>query len=139
MAGTSTRAGGFFETGFAATDTATVVRRLQDAGAIIVGKAQLTEGRGRPPPRHPAARESLGAGAMVRVLPRAALAFPVAAGLAYGAIGTDTAGSIRFPSACNGLVGLKPTWGVSAATACSHCPPPSITSGRWRARCRMSR
>ena len=35
----------------------------------------------------------------------------VAAGLAYGAIGTDTAGSIRFPSACNGLVGLKPTWG----------------------------
>jgi amidase len=35
----------------------------------------------------------------------------VAAGLAYGAIGTDTAGSIRFPSTCNRLVGLKPTWG----------------------------
>jgi amidase len=35
----------------------------------------------------------------------------VAAGLAYAAIGTDTAGSIRFPSACNHLVGLKPTWG----------------------------
>src|SRR3954471_15510843 len=37
MAGTETRAGGLFRTGFAATDTATVVRRLRDAGAIIVG------------------------------------------------------------------------------------------------------
>jgi amidase len=35
----------------------------------------------------------------------------VAAGLCYGAIGTDTGGSIRFPSAVNGTVGLKPTWG----------------------------
>ncbi|HET6471687.1 MAG TPA: amidase, partial [Pseudomonadales bacterium] len=35
----------------------------------------------------------------------------VAAGLAYGAIGTDTGGSIRFPSAANGCVGLKPTYG----------------------------
>jgi amidase len=31
--------------------------------------------------------------------------------MAYGSIGTDTAGSIRFPSACNHLVGLKATWG----------------------------
>jgi amidase len=35
----------------------------------------------------------------------------VAAGFAYGAIGTDTAGSIRFPSGANRLVGLKPSWG----------------------------
>src|SRR5262249_43657732 len=34
-----------------------------------------------------------------------------AAGLCYAAIGTDTGGSIRFPSAANGIVGLKPTWG----------------------------
>ena len=44
MAGTPTRAGGFFSTGFGARDTATVVTRLQAAGAIIIGKAQLTEG-----------------------------------------------------------------------------------------------
>ncbi len=34
-----------------------------------------------------------------------------AAGLCYGAIGTDTGGSIRFPSGANAITGLKPTWG----------------------------
>ncbi len=111
MSGTDTRAGGFFATGFAPADTATVVTRLQAAGAIIIGKAQLTEGAWgahhpdiTPPlnpwsPGHWSGASSSGSGVSV------------AAGLAYGAIGTDTAGSIRFPSACNRLVGLKPTWG----------------------------
>ncbi len=111
MAGTPTRAGGFFPTRFSSTDTASVVTRLQDAGAIIVGKTQLTEGAWGShhpditPPVNPWASDrwtgvsSSGSGVSV------------AAGLAYGAIGTDTAGSIRFPSACNHLVGLKPTWG----------------------------
>lgn len=111
MAGTQTRAGGFFSTGFRPTDTATVVARLQAAGAIIVGKTQLTEGAwgSHHPdiavpvnpwsPDHWSGASSSGSGVSV------------AAGLAYGAIGTDTAGSIRFPSASNGLVGLKPTWG----------------------------
>lgn len=111
MEGTATRAGGFFRTGFKPSDTATVVRRLQDAGAIIVGKTQLTEGAWGAhhpditPPVNPWAPDrwsgasSSGSGVAV------------AAGLAYGAIGTDTAGSIRFPSTCNRLVGLKPSWG----------------------------
>lgn len=111
MAGTATRAGGRFSTGFAPADTATVVTRLQDAGAIVVGKAQLTEGAWGThhpdvtPPVNPWAPDrwtgssSSGSGVCV------------AAGMAYGAIGSDTAGSIRFPSACNHLAGLKPTWG----------------------------
>lgn len=111
MAGTATRAGGLFPTGFAAGTTSTVVERLQAAGAIVVGKTQLTEGAWGshhptvPPPINPwsaahwSGASSSGSGVSV------------AAGLAYGAIGTDTAGSIRFPSSCCHLVGLKPTWG----------------------------
>ena len=111
MAGTATRAGGFFSTGIKPATTSTVVARLQAAGAIIIGKAQLTEGAwGQhhpdiPAPVNPWAPDrwsgasSSGSGVAV------------AAGFAYGATGTDTAGSIRFPSACNHLVGLKPTWG----------------------------
>lgn len=111
MAGTPTRAGGLFSTFFKADETATSVKRLQDAGAIIIGKAQLTEGAwgthhpSVPTPINPwvadrwAGASSSGSGVSV------------AAGLAFGATGTDTAGSIRFPSSCNHLVGLKPTWG----------------------------
>ena len=111
MAGTGTRAGGRFDTGYGATDTATVVARLQASGAIIIGKTQLTEGAwgahhpDNTAPVNPWAHDqwtgvsSSGSGVSV------------AAGMAFGAIGTDTAGSIRFPSACCHLVGLKPGWG----------------------------
>lgn len=111
MAGTATRAGGFFRTRFGPTDTATVVARLQAAGAIIIGKAQLTEGAWGAhhpditPPTNPWATDHWSGASS------SGPGVSVAAGLAYGAIGTDTAGSIRFPSACNHLVGLKPTWG----------------------------
>jgi len=90
---------------------ATVVQKLRDAGAVIVGKTQLTEGAfgaHHPqidPPKNPYGRDrwpgvsSSGSGVAV------------AAGLAFGALGTDTGGSIRFPSAACGLVGIKPTYG----------------------------
>ena len=90
---------------------ATVVTRLRDAGAVIIGKTQLTEGAfgahhpSIDPPKNPWNPEiwpgvsSSGSGVAV------------AAGMAFGALGTDTGGSIRFPSACCGLVGLKPTYG----------------------------
>ena len=89
---------------------ATVVRKLNDAGAVILGKLQLTEGAlathhpDITPPINPwAANRWSGASS-------SGTGVAVAAGLAYGALGSDTGGSIRFPSFANGLVGLKPTW-----------------------------
>ena len=88
-----------------------MVKRLREAGAVILGKVQMTEGALTdhhpdidPPvnpwnPAHWTGVSSSGSG----VAP--------AAGLCYGAIGTDTGGSIRFPSAACGVTGIKPTWG----------------------------
>ena len=90
---------------------ATVVSRLYDAGAVLLGKLNLTEGAmaGYHPsfdvPLNPwdrsrwAGTSSSGSGVAT------------AAGLCFGALGTDTLGSIRFPSSANGIVGLKPTYG----------------------------
>ncbi|MCZ6709222.1 MAG: amidase [Gammaproteobacteria bacterium] len=92
-------------------EDASVVTRLQEAGAVIIGKTQLTEGAfgahhpDVDPPKNPwnaaywPGVSSSGSGVAV------------AAGLAYGAIGTDTGGSIRFPSGSCGIVGIKPTYG----------------------------
>lgn len=90
---------------------ATVVRRLAEAGAIFVGKTNMTEFAlsGYNPelaaPVNPWQAEhwsgvsSSGSGVAV------------AARLCLGAVGTDTGGSIRLPSAANGVVGIKPTYG----------------------------
>lgn len=97
--------------GFQTHEDGTVVKRLREAGAVILGKVQMTEGALTdhhpdidPPvnpwnPAHWTGVSSSGSG----VAP--------AAGLCYGAIGTDTGGSIRFPSAACGVTGIKPTWG----------------------------
>ena len=89
----------------------TATGRLRDAGAVILGKLTVTEGvyaDHHPtitPPLNPFGSDawtgtsSSGSGVAVT------------AGLCYGTLGTDTGGSIRLPSACCGLVGIKPTWG----------------------------
>jgi amidase len=96
---------------FRPSEDSTVVRRLQDAGAILLGKLQLTEGAvgdHHPliqPPLNPwdenawPGASSSGSGVAV------------AAGLCFAALSSDTGGSIRFPSAANGVTGLKPSWG----------------------------
>jgi amidase len=92
-------------------EDATVVRRLNEAGAVLLGKLQLTEGAysdhhpSVTPPKNPWNADywpgisSSGPGVAT------------AAGLCFGSLASDTGGSIRWPSAANGLTGLKPTWG----------------------------
>jgi amidase len=93
------------------TEDATTVRRLREAGAVLLGKLQQTEGAFAdhhpqvPPPRNPWG-EALWSGAS-----SSGSGVATAAGLCFGSLGTDTGGSIRFPSASNGITGLKPTWG----------------------------
>ena len=90
---------------------ATVVTRLRDAGAVLIGKTQLTEGAFGA--HHPAVVPPLNpwdAEAWTGVSSSGS-GVAVAAGVAFAAIGSDTGGSIRFPSASCGLVGLKPTYG----------------------------
>jgi aspartyl-tRNA(Asn)/glutamyl-tRNA(Gln) amidotransferase subunit A len=95
------------------TRTASSVQRLVDAGAVIVGKANLHEfawgvtsqnpwyGTVRNP-AHPGRTTGGSSGGNAAAL---------AAGLCDIGIGTDTGCSIRLPSACCELVGLKPAWG----------------------------
>jgi amidase len=109
--GVPTAAGMTIYKDFRPTEDATVVRKLYAAGAIILGKLQMTEGAYAnhhpliPPPVNPWNPEhwpgvsSSGSGVAT------------AAGLCYGSLGTDTGGSIRFPCAANGITGVKPTWG----------------------------
>lgn len=93
-----------------ATD-ATVVHRLRDAGAVLLGKLQQTEGAfadhhpAITPPVNPWG-QALWSGAS-----SSGSGVATAAGLCFGSLGTDTGGSIRFPSAANGITGLKPSWG----------------------------
>ena len=116
---------------------ATTVRLLQDGGAVMLGKLTTWEFAGGgaditqsyfPSARNPWDRtrspygSSSGSGTAV------------AAGLAVGALGTDTGGSIRFPAAACGIAGLKPTygrcsrWGVfPAAWSLDHTGPMART------------
>lgn len=89
----------------------TVVKKFADAGAVLVGKLNMTEGAmgGYNPkldyPENPW-RESHWPGAS-----SSGSGSATAAGLAYATLGSDTGGSIRHPAAVCGTVGLKPTWG----------------------------
>lgn len=92
--------------------TATVVHKLREAGAVIIGKTQLTEGAfGAHHPQIPAPRNPYDQSRWPGVS-SSGTGVAVAAGLAFAGLGTDTGGSIRFPSASCGLVGIKPTYGL---------------------------
>jgi aspartyl-tRNA(Asn)/glutamyl-tRNA(Gln) amidotransferase subunit A len=110
---------------------AEVVARLRAAGAVVVGKTRTHEfayGVTTPGTVNPWEPERIAGGSS------GGSAAAVAAGLVAGALGSDTAGSIRIPSSCCGVVGLKPTWGRVPATgvwplswSCDHVGPIAAT------------
>jgi amidase len=91
--------------------TSTVVERLERAGAIMLGKLSMTEGAYAT--HHPKMRTPVNPwnDAVWTGASSSGSGAATAAGLCYGSLGSDTGGSIRFPSAGCGLTGLKPTWG----------------------------
>ena len=94
--------------------TATVVRRLQAAGAVLVGKTNLDQfATGLSGTRSPyGALSSVFDPDYIAGGSSSGSAVAVAARLVAFALGTDTAGSGRVPAAFNGIVGLKPTRGL---------------------------
>ncbi|OMP66487.1 Asp-tRNA(Asn)/Glu-tRNA(Gln) amidotransferase GatCAB subunit A [Domibacillus epiphyticus] len=93
---------------------ATVVKKLEDAGAIIIGKANTHEFAYGPigdrsyfgACRNPHNPDKISGGSS------SGSAAAVAAGMVSGTLGTDTGGSIRVPSSACGVVGMKPTFGL---------------------------
>lgn len=110
--GVRTMGGAFVTRDFIPNDDATVVTKLRAAGAIVIGKLNLTEGAMLG--YHPEMGIPLNPWDMTKWPGGSSSGSGVAtaAGLCFASIGTDTGGSIRFPSSANGIVGLKPTYGA---------------------------
>ena len=93
---------------------ATVVQKLKDAGAIIIGKANTHEFAFGPtgdrsffgPCRNPYNPDKITGGSS------SGSAAALATDMAYASLGTDTGGSIRIPASACGIVGMKPTFGL---------------------------
>ncbi|MBR0693301.1 amidase [Bradyrhizobium lablabi] len=96
---------------FVPSFNATIVDRLERAGVVTLGKLKMTDGAYTS--HHPDDQAPLNPWNANYWVGSSSSGSGVAtsAGLCYGSIGSDTGGSIRFPSATCGLTGIKPTWG----------------------------
>lgn len=120
MRGTVTTAGSKVRADAASSIDAAVIERLDEAGAVIVGKTRLSEfaywpGSTNPhygPTRNPHDLERDTGGSS------SGSAAAVASGCVFAALGTDTGGSIRIPAALCGVVGHKPTFGRVSLHGC---------------------
>jgi aspartyl-tRNA(Asn)/glutamyl-tRNA(Gln) amidotransferase subunit A len=124
-AGVRTTYGSYHHRDHVPTTTAASIQRLVDAGAILVGKANLHEYAwgitSQNPfhghvsnPRYPGRIPGGSSGGS---------AVAVASGQAPLSLGTDTGGSIRIPSACCGTAGYKPPWGAVPTDGCYPLVP----------------
>jgi aspartyl-tRNA(Asn)/glutamyl-tRNA(Gln) amidotransferase subunit A len=89
------------------------VARLREAGAVLIGKTRTHEfawGTETPPTRNPWDLERIPGGSS------GGSGAALASRLTYGALGSDTGGSIRIPASLCGVVGLKPTFGRISRT-----------------------
>lgn len=110
--GVLTEAGSKVMEGFTPDYDSTVALKLNEAGAIMIGKTRCHEfayGVNEPPTRSPWELNSYPGGSST------GSGVALAARSAFGTIGTDTGGSIRIPASINNIVGLKPTYGRVSA------------------------
>ncbi len=120
VAGMATTASSRVRADHRATVDSTVAARLSAAGAVLVGKTETHEfayGLTTPQTRNAWDHDRVAGGSS------GGSAVAVAAGAAVFALGTDTGGSVRVPAALNGVVGLKPTYGL--------VPRHGVTSLSW--------
>lgn len=106
--------GSIIDRDFVPTENAPVIQKLQNEGAVMIGKTNMHEfafgiTNNNPfygPARNPWNPDYISGGSS------GGSAVSVAANLSAASIGTDTGGSIRIPASCCGLIGLKPTHGL---------------------------
>lgn len=138
--------------GYKAEITATVVRRLEEAGALLIGKTNMDQfATGLVGTRSPyGACSSVFDSRYISGGSSSGSAVAVAKKLVTFSLGTDTAGSGRVPAAFNGLIGLKPTRGVlstyGVVPACRSLDCVSIFAANcvdahevWRGACGFDR
>ena len=119
-----------------ATSDATVTRLLKEAGSIIIGKAALVEFAMGATGVNPHYGPSHNPWNLDRICCGSSMgsAAAIAGGLAVGALGSDTGGSIRMPASVTGIAGLKPTYGrisragvLDLSWSCDHVGPMTRT------------